>query len=56
MQFEHKHDTLWLAFGVFHGGTINYISNFTKIKFMVLIVLKAYLKTGEMVLKKDVSI
>ena len=32
MQFEHKHDTLWLAFGVFHGGTINYISNFTKNK------------------------
>lgn len=32
MQFEHKHDTLWLEFGVFHGGTINYISNFTKNK------------------------
>ena len=32
MLFEHKHDTLWLEFGVFHAETINYISNFTKNK------------------------
>jgi hypothetical protein len=29
MRLTHKPDTLWLEFGVFSGGTINYISNFT---------------------------
>ena len=32
IQLEHKNDTLWLEFGVFHAETINYISNFTKNK------------------------
>ena len=32
MKLIHKHDTLWLEFGVFQGRTINYISSFTNDK------------------------
>mgnify|MGYP003642052899 FL=1 len=32
MELQHKPNTLWLEFGVFSGGTINYISKFTKDK------------------------
>ena len=32
MKLLHKHDTLWLEFGVFQGRTINYISSFTNDK------------------------
>ncbi len=32
MKLQHKPDTLWLEFGVAGGGTINYISQFTKDK------------------------
>lgn len=29
MKLQHKHETLWLEFGVASGNTINYISSFT---------------------------
>lgn len=29
LKLQHKPDTLWLEFGVYHGRTINYISKFT---------------------------
>ena len=32
MKLLHKHDTLWLEFGVFQGRTIDYISSFTNDK------------------------
>lgn len=32
MKIQHKDNTLWLEFGVFSGGTINYISQFTNKK------------------------
>ncbi len=32
LKLEHKHNTVWLEFGVFSGKSINYISNFTSEK------------------------
>lgn len=53
IELRHKPNTLWLEFGVASGKTINYISKFTKIKYMDLIVLKDWLKSGVMVLIKE---